>query len=47
MGLKDHNLFPMESISVTKIQGRTNTRQYLHVHKTTGLNETLTTAPMV
>ena len=27
MGLKDLNLFPMEHISVTKIQGRTNTRQ--------------------
>ena len=27
MGWKDHKLFPMESISVTKIQGRTNTRQ--------------------
>ena len=27
MGLKDHKLFPTEQISVTKIQGRTNTRQ--------------------
>ena len=27
MGLKDLKLFPMEQISVTKIQGRTNTRQ--------------------
>ena len=27
MGLKDHKLFPMESISVPQIQGRTNTRQ--------------------
>ena len=27
MGLKDHQLFPMEQISVTKIQGRTNVRQ--------------------
>ena len=27
MGLKDLNLFPMEHISVTKIQGRTHTRQ--------------------
>ena len=27
MGLKDHKLFPMESIPVAKIQGRTNTRQ--------------------
>ena len=27
MGLKDHKLLPMEQISVTKIQGRTNTRQ--------------------
>ena len=26
MGLKDLKLFPMEQISVTKIQGRTNTR---------------------
>ena len=26
MGLKDLKLFPMEHISVTKIQGRTNTR---------------------
>ena len=28
MGLKDLQLFPMEQISVLKIQGRTNTRQY-------------------
>ena len=27
MGWKDHKLFPMEQISVTKIQGRTNMRQ--------------------
>ena len=27
MGLKDLNLFPMEQVSVTEIQGRTNTRQ--------------------
>ena len=27
MGLKDDKLFPMEQISVTKIQGRTSTRQ--------------------
>ena len=27
MGLKDHKLFPMESNSVAKYQGRTNTRQ--------------------
>ena len=27
MGLKDPKLFPMEQISVTTIQGRTNTRQ--------------------
>ena len=27
MGLKDHKLFHMEQISVTNIQGRTNTRQ--------------------
>ena len=27
MGLKDLKLFPMEQISVTKMQGRTNTRQ--------------------
>ena len=27
MGLKDHKLFPMEQISVTKIQGRTITRE--------------------
>ena len=27
MGVKDLKLFPMEQISVTKIQGRTNTRQ--------------------
>ena len=28
MGLKDNELFPIEIIQVTKIQGRTNTRQY-------------------
>ena len=27
MGLKDHKLFPMQQISVPKIQGRTNTHQ--------------------
>ena len=27
MGLKDLKLFPMEQISVNKVQGRTNTRQ--------------------
>ena len=27
MGLKDLKLFPMEQISVSKIQGRTNTRR--------------------
>ena len=26
MGWKDHKLFPMEQISVTKIQGRANMR---------------------
>ena len=29
MGLKDLKLFPMEQISGPKIQGRTNTRQWL------------------
>ena len=28
MGLKDLKLFPMGQISVTKIQGRTNTHHY-------------------
>ena len=30
MGLKDRKFFPMEPISVTKIQGCTNTRQFHH-----------------
>ena len=31
MGWKDLKLFPMEQISITKIQGRTNMHQYLCV----------------
>ena len=44
MGLKDLKLFPMEQISVTKIQGRTNTRQYRDAESTEDFVEASTSS---